>query len=155
MPLQDCPECSRRVSDKATSCPGCGYPFLAGDRPPQAASSQGTASGAAPPRQWRGSPLLLFLILFALFVIPILWASEGRAIGTPTEAEHRAFLARRYPKLEQDTGFLNFFAALSGKSVRLQFRNYGVFSTVTLEVNDGKGNTATRTVTTGAFGRVW
>lgn len=27
MALIDCPECEKKISDKATSCPNCGYPL--------------------------------------------------------------------------------------------------------------------------------
>jgi hypothetical protein len=30
MPIINCPECARSVSDKAQSCPSCGYPLQAG-----------------------------------------------------------------------------------------------------------------------------
>ncbi len=36
MALMRCPECSREVSDKATACPGCGYPLKASRTGPQA-----------------------------------------------------------------------------------------------------------------------
>ena len=49
MALMDCPECSTRVSDKATSCPSCGYPIAK----PAAISAiaplfPGTATASAP-----------------------------------------------------------------------------------------------------------
>ena len=28
MALIKCPECGREISDKAFSCPGCGYPYI-------------------------------------------------------------------------------------------------------------------------------
>lgn len=40
MALLDCPECQRRVSDRAITCPGCGYPLQEGvERPAEPISS--------------------------------------------------------------------------------------------------------------------
>src|SRR5690349_5041831 len=44
MPLIQCPECSRQVSDKAQACPGCGHPI---QTPPAPAETRGPF-GSAP-----------------------------------------------------------------------------------------------------------
>lgn len=39
MALIDCPECSTRVSDKASNCPSCGYPIAKSHLQPNPASA--------------------------------------------------------------------------------------------------------------------
>ncbi len=34
MPIINCPECNKEVSDKAPACPNCGFPFAINDAPP-------------------------------------------------------------------------------------------------------------------------
>lgn len=149
MALTSCPECSHRVSDKAVTCPSCGYPFV-----PVAAAGPGGKTNTprrAGATKRRASPVLLaFLLLLAGGGLAF-WAAKYPA---PSEEEHRVFIAKRYPKLEQDTGLLNFFAAMTGKSVRLKYRTAAYVSWVVLEVDDGKGNTSTQVISTGAFGTV-
>jgi len=70
MALIKCPECSREVSDKATACPGCGYPLK--------------ASRLGPPAEftWAGTlPRLSFWVLLIVGSIALVQFASGRHQG--------------------------------------------------------------------------
>lgn len=67
MALIHCPECGREISDKASACPGCGYPIA-----PDSTASTNAALEAARERDKKflkqaGLVLLLGIIAILLF----------------------------------------------------------------------------------------
>jgi TM2 domain-containing membrane protein YozV len=69
MALINCPECSTKVSDQATSCPSCGYPIAksrehARDAP---SSRAGSANNAPPPTATVRRSRAVYIILGLVF----------------------------------------------------------------------------------------
>lgn len=63
MPMINCPECNRQVSDQAVSCPGCGHPLKAS----RAASPVAQGVGAVAPVV--GKVASIYLIVIAVVAV--------------------------------------------------------------------------------------
>lgn len=72
MPLIECPDCKRQVSDLAPSCPGCG-------RPKKASRPIGPTIGDTAKSVWKIPLILLFAVPAGLIAVPVLvfWARTG------------------------------------------------------------------------------
>ena len=89
-----------------------------------------------------------------LILLLLIGGGGYMASTNPPESEHRRVIALKYRDLEKGIGVMNFFTWFSGGSVRLVYRNYILFSTITLEVIDRNGRTGTIPITSGMFGKV-
>lgn len=84
MPLINCPECDKQMSDQAGACPNCGYKIPKKQAPEEVLFS-------ANPSMFKGDPVkfILSVILFPLggFVVLMIWwvQCKGQTISVSTQ----------------------------------------------------------------------
>jgi len=75
MPLIDCPDCGKKVSSEAPTCPGCGRPLKTPQVQPLVVGARKCphcgADGVGKVRGLQGGgEVLIAIVLFFLFIIP-------------------------------------------------------------------------------------
>ncbi len=96
MALISCPECQKEISDKATSCPFCGYPIGTAPTPIQPAVVSPIVN-ASPTKKRKHSPILIvlivFIVLIGFFVVLGILRSFILGLNTPSPTPTNAPIA--------------------------------------------------------------
>ena len=76
MPLITCPECKKEISDKATTCPSCGYPIDVNPTDKQPVTIQRTRKKW---KVWQGISIVLVIVAFLMIMNGLFGGNGGLA----------------------------------------------------------------------------
>lgn len=78
MPLKNCPECNKEVSDRAASCPHCGCPLQEAPQPEPPLVTPNFSTPPSPPTKKKRSGCLIPIIVFLLIgCLAVLFVPRG------------------------------------------------------------------------------
>jgi hypothetical protein len=112
MALIECPECQRRVSDKAVTCPHCGHPIVTYDDAYRLGLSPSEVE-AGGRKGWAGSRTILMLIGIVVLIVVLSHAGERTEVHSTCNSD--------WHLCADNSDLVNHWSGISGAQVSCKY----------------------------------